>query len=102
MNEVSQKQTYSTWHDAYKTKEFSIQTIQIKFIYAFGANTTNITKVDWDEIKLTLTNWLLKTMTHYGCKFFKKKYFVLNVIKPNLHGMEKYDMFRISCESKNK
>ncbi len=46
---------------------------RFKFIYAFGANTTNITKVDWDEIKLTLTNWLLKTMTHYGCKFFKKK-----------------------------
>jgi hypothetical protein len=26
MNEMSQKQTYSIWHDAYKTKELSIQT----------------------------------------------------------------------------
>jgi len=46
MSEVSQKKTYSTWHYAYKAKEFSIQTIQNKFINAFGANTTNITKVD--------------------------------------------------------
>jgi hypothetical protein len=71
MTEVSQKQTYSTWHDAYKTKELSIQMVQIKFINAFGANTTNIIKVDWDEIKLTLINWLLKTMTHYGSKIFQ-------------------------------
>jgi hypothetical protein len=71
MSEVSQKQTYSTWHDVYKTKELSIQMIQIKSINAFGANNTIITKVDWDEIKLTLTNWLLKTMTHYECKFFQ-------------------------------
>jgi len=71
MSEVSQKQTYSTWHDVYKTKELSIQMIQIKFINAFGANNTITTKVDWNEIKLTLTNWLLKTMTHYECNFFQ-------------------------------
>jgi hypothetical protein len=47
---MSQKQTYWIWHDAYKTKELSIQTVQNKFVNTFSANTTNITIVDWDEI----------------------------------------------------
>ncbi len=65
---MSQKQTYSTWHDVYKTKELSIQMIQIKFINAFGANNTIITKVDWDEIKLTLA---VENNDNYECKFFQ-------------------------------
>jgi hypothetical protein len=68
MSEMSQKQTYSTWHDVYKTKELSIQMIQIKFINAFGANNTIITKVDWDEIKLTLA---VENNDNYECKFFQ-------------------------------
>jgi hypothetical protein len=50
MNKMSQKQTYSTWHDVYKTKELSIQSVQNKFMNTFGVKTTNITKVDWDVI----------------------------------------------------
>jgi hypothetical protein len=67
MIEMSQKKTYSTWHDAYRTKEISFQIVQNKFMNTFGINITN---VDWDEIKLK-TNWLLKTMTHYEWKFFQ-------------------------------
>jgi hypothetical protein len=38
--EMSQKQAYSTWHDAYKTKEVSIQIVQNKFVNTFGINVT--------------------------------------------------------------
>jgi len=47
---MSQKQVYSTWHDAYKTKEVSIQIVHNKFVNTFGINSTNIINVDWDEI----------------------------------------------------
>jgi hypothetical protein len=50
MAEMSQKQVYSTWHDAYNTKEVSIQIVCNKFVKTFGINTTNIINVDWDEI----------------------------------------------------
>jgi hypothetical protein len=50
MIEMSQKQAYSSWNDAYKTKEVSIQIILNKFVNTFGINTTNIINVDWDEI----------------------------------------------------
>jgi hypothetical protein len=50
MAEMSQKQVYSTWHDAYKTKEVSIQIVHNKFVNTFGINSTNIINVDWDEI----------------------------------------------------
>ncbi len=50
MAEMSQKQAYSTWHDAYKTKEVSIQIVCNKFVNTFRINTTNTINVDWDEI----------------------------------------------------
>jgi hypothetical protein len=58
MAEMSQKQACSTWHDAYKTKEVSIQIVRNKFVNTFGINTTNTINVDWDEIEFT-TNKLV-------------------------------------------
>jgi hypothetical protein len=50
MTKMPQKQVSSTWHDAYKTKEVSIQIVCNKFVNTFGIKTTNIINVDWDEI----------------------------------------------------
>jgi hypothetical protein len=38
----------------------SIQSIQNKFINTFGANITNITKVDWDEIELIINKLVVE------------------------------------------
>jgi hypothetical protein len=104
MSEMSQKQTYSIWHDAYNAKELSIQMFQNKFINTFGANIVNITKVDWDEIEFTIN----KLIVEYNDTLWMENFpnhenqinssnrnidFVLDVIKPSLHGMTKYDIF---------
>ncbi len=97
---MSQKQTYWIWHDAYKTKELSIQTIQNKFVNTFSANTTNITIVDWDEIELTINKLVVETNDTLWMEIFpnhenqiksskRNTNFVLDVIKPNFHGMKK-------------
>jgi hypothetical protein len=54
MIEMSQKKTYSTWHDTYRTKEMSFQIAQNKIMNTLSINITNITNVDWDEIKLKI------------------------------------------------
>ncbi len=104
MNKMSQKQTYSTWHDVYKTKELSIQSVQNKFMNTFGVKTTNITKVDWDVIELIInrlvvenkdTLWMenFPNYEDHINSFKRNTNFVLDVIKPNLHGVENCDIY---------
>jgi hypothetical protein len=57
---MSQKQTYWICHDAYKTKDLSIQIVQSKFVNTFSVNTTNITIIDWDEIEWTINKLVVE------------------------------------------
>jgi hypothetical protein len=101
---MSQKKTYSIWHDACKAKELSIQMVQNKFINTFGANIVNITKVDWNEIELRINKLIVEYNDTLWMEFFpnhenqinssnKNIDFVWDVVKPSLHELKKYYIF---------
>jgi hypothetical protein len=69
-NEISQNQTYSTWHDAYIVNETSIQKVWNKFVNAFNTSTTKLQMLIGMKYKLHITSWLLKIVTVYGWKSF--------------------------------
>jgi hypothetical protein len=81
------------------------QTVQNKFGNKFSANTINITKVDWDEIELTFNKLVVENNDTLLMENFpnhenqinsskRNTNFVLDVIKPNFHGMKKYEILK--------
>jgi hypothetical protein len=90
----------------------SIQSIQNKFINTFGANITNITKVDWDEIELIInklvvenndTLWMEIFPNHENhFYFFLKHKICIICYQTKSPWCGKNDILKISCESKNK
>ncbi len=80
----------------------------------FNIIITNIANLDWDEIKLKInklavenndTLWMEIFPNHENHINFSKRntYFVLNVIKPNFHGMGKiWHIFKSHMNQKTK
>jgi len=81
----------------------SIQKVQKKFVSTFNTFTTNTTNVDWDQIQYTSNKLDLENNNKLWMEIFLDQddnnyletntKFVSNIIKPNLHGVEKYDIF---------
>ncbi len=89
--------------------------IQNNFINTFGVNTKNITKVDWDVIELTINRLVVENKDTLWMDFFpnhedhinsfkRNTNSVLDVIKPNLHGVENCDIsleFHVNPKANN-
>jgi hypothetical protein len=82
----------------------SIQKVKNKFMSTFNTSITNIKNVDWDQIQDTSNKLVLENNNKLWMKIFLNQddnnylktntKFVSNIIKPNVHGVEKYDILK--------